>query len=142
MHNLKNKLMDALYEYEDKAKNSDGRISETEIQKIHVLTDTVKNIDKIEMLEGGEGYSGESEWMGEGRIYGNSYGDGGSSYTRGRSTRRGYGNSYRMPVYHGGYSRGDGKDEMTRKLREMISEAQSEDEREAIRACIRKIEEM
>ena len=84
MHKLKEKLLEALYEYEDKAeRNADGKISDSEIQKIHVITDTVKNIDKISMLEGGEGYSGESEWMGEGRIYGNSYNDGGNSYARG-----------------------------------------------------------
>lgn len=84
MHKIKEMLMNELYEYEEKAnKMSGGKISTQELEKIHKLTDTIKNIDKIEMLEGGEGYSEASNWMGEGRMYGNSY-DGGSSYARGR----------------------------------------------------------
>lgn len=159
MHKLKEKLMDALYEYEDKAaRNADGKISENEIQKIHVITDTVKNIDKIEMLEGSEGSSYGSDWEGEGRIYGTSYARGrGSnarrdsmgryayndgSYRNGGGIRGGNRSSYNYPYYGDGYSREDGKEEMTRKLREMISEAQSEEERNAIRHCIHAIEEL
>ena len=159
MHNLKEKLMEALYEYDDKAmQNANGKISDGEIQKIHVITDTVKNIDKIEMLENGDGYSEASEWRGE--YMGNSYGGrnmgGNSSYARGRGRnarrdsmgRYAYGdggsyrgNSYNYPYYNDGYSREDGKKEMTRKLRSMIGEASSEEEREAIRECIKTIEE-
>lgn len=83
MHKIKEMLMNELYEYEEKAKKMpNGKLSTQELEKIHKLTDTVKNIDKIEMLEDGEGYSEESNWMGEGRMYGTSY-DGGSSYARG-----------------------------------------------------------
>ena len=136
MHKLKEKLMDALYEYEDRAaRNVDGKISDGEIQKIHILTDTVKNIDKIEKLEGGDGYSGNTDFMGEGKIYGTSY-----ARTPRRDSRGRYA-SYRYP-YMDGYSREDGKAEMTRKLREMIGEASSEEERSAIRHCINAIEEM
>ena len=77
MHKLKEKLMEALYEYEEKAaKNANGKLSDMEIEKIHKLTDTVKNIDKIEMLEDGD-YSEAADFMGEGRMYGTSYNDGG-----------------------------------------------------------------
>lgn len=148
MHKLKEKLMDALYEYEDRAaRNADGKISDGEIQKIHVITDTVKNIDKIEMLESDGGVSGASEW--EGEFMGTSYARGGRG--RGSNARRDAmgryaytngGRSYRYPYYSDGYSREDGKNEMTRKLREMIGDAQSEEERNAIRHCIHAIEEM
>ena len=83
MHKIKEMLMNELYEYEEKAKRmSGGKISVQELDKIHKLTDTVKNIDKIEALESGEGYSEESNWMADGRMYGTSY-EGGSSYARG-----------------------------------------------------------
>ena len=84
MHKLKEMFMKELHEYEDKAKRmSGGRLSQADIDKIHKLTDTVKNIDKIEMLEDGEGYSEDGTYMGEGRIYGTSYARG-----RGRNARR------------------------------------------------------
>lgn len=82
MHKLKEKFMDELYALEEKAEKSSARINEADLNKIHKLTDTIKNIDKIEMLEEGGGYSEESNWMGEGRMYGTSY-EGGSSYARG-----------------------------------------------------------
>ncbi len=83
MHKIKEMLMKELYEYEDKAKKMNGgKISAGDLETLHKLTDTVKNIGKIEMLEEG-GYSEDSRYMGEGRIYGTSY-DNGSSYARGR----------------------------------------------------------
>ena len=115
MHKIKEMLMNEIYEYEENAKKmSGGKLSMQELEKIHKLTDTVKNIDKIEMLEGDEGYSEDGQYMGEGRIYGTSYArgrrnvrrdsmgrysrddgmsyDGGSSYARGgmRDGRMGY----------------------------------------------------
>ena len=147
MHKLKEKLMDALYEYEDKAeKNPNGKLSDIEIEKIHKLTDTVKNIDKIEMLEGGEGgYSEASNWMGEGRMYGTSY-EGGSSYRHGRmhakrdsmgrySREGGYSaNSYDSSGY------GRSKDQMLDELEDMLEKANSEKERHAIQNCIKQLE--
>ena len=160
MHKLKEKFMDALYEYEEKAaKNPNGKLSDMEIEKIHTLTDTVKNIDKIEMLEGGEGgYSEDSNWMGEGRMYGNSYA-GGSSSRRGRmrakrdsmgrySRESGYsetsygrgdtGSSYASN--YGSNSYGGAKDHMLDQLEEMMEQASSEKERKAIEHCIKQIE--
>lgn len=160
MHKIKEMLMDELYEYEEKAKKmSGGKISASDLDTIHKLTDTVKNIDKIEMLEDEGGYSEGGEWMGEGRMYG-SY-ESGESYARGRgrnarrdsmgrySRERGYsdeGGSYRGgSSYEGrggerGYSRGGAKEHMIRKLEMMMEDANSEKEREAIRHCIEKIE--
>lgn len=145
MHKIKEKLMEILDEYEDRARNNpDGRLSDMEIQKIHMLTDTVKNICKIEMLEDGEGYSElvdgddrvgygregysrDGEWMARGGYGGNSYREGGSSYARRRRDSMGR------------YSRADGKEHMAEKLREMMMEADGE-EREAIRKCLKEIE--
>lgn len=62
-----------------------GDIKAGDLQSIHTLTDTIKSLDKIEMLEGGESHS-----MGP-------Y-PGGSSY--------GYGEPYR-PSYDSGYGYGD-----------------------------------
>jgi hypothetical protein len=85
MHKLKEMLMNELKEYEDKAKRMNGgKISTSELDKIHKLTDTVKNICKIDMLdEENDGYSEDGTYMGEGRIYGTSYARG-----RGRNARR------------------------------------------------------
>lgn len=121
MHKIKEMLMNELYEYEEKAKKMpNGKISAGDLQTIHKLTDTVKNIDKIEMLESEDGYSEDTDFMGEGRLYGMSYARG-----RGRNARRdsmgrysregGYseerGSSYRGGSYEGGmmgasYARG------------------------------------
>ena len=160
MHKLKEKLMDELYMFEEKAeKSGSARLSEAELAKIHQLTDTVKYIDKIEMLEEGGGYSEESNWMADGRMYGTSYARG-----RGRNAKRdsmgryssdgGYseeGGSYRGGSSYarggqggnrggyGGYSR-DGGDMMER-LEEMMEEASTPKQREAIKRCMHEIEE-
>ena len=152
MHKIKEMLMNELYEYEEKAKKMNGgKLSAGDLETIHKLTDTVKNIDKIEMLEDEEGYSEDGHYMGEGRIYGTSYArgrnakrdsmgrysreggmyhDGGSSYARG-GMRDG-----RM-----GYSRDSAKEHMIEKMEDMMEDAESPKEREAIRQCIMKLEQ-
>ena len=86
MHDLKDLLCAELEDYAEKGKKS-GKMSMGDLDSIHKLTDTVKNILKIDMLEGETGYSEDGAYMGEGRIYGTSYGDemrsgGGYSYAR------------------------------------------------------------
>ena len=88
MHKLKEKLMEELYELEERLGKASGKMSSSDLEMVHKLTDTVKNIDKIEMLEEGGGYSEESNWMADGRMYGTSY-EGGSSYRRGDGRGRG-----------------------------------------------------
>ena len=93
MHDLKDLLCAELEEYAEKGKKS-GKMSAADLDGIHKLTDTVKNILKINMLEEEPdgGYSQDSRWMGEGRMYGNSYEDGNMSYEGGSSyARRGGG---------------------------------------------------
>lgn len=107
MHKIKEMLMKELYEYEEKAKKmSGGKISAGDLETLHKLTDTVKNIDKIEMLEDEDGeYSEAGGWMADGRMYG-TY-DNGSSYARGR---RGRGRNARRDSM-GRYSREGGYSE-------------------------------
>ena len=157
-------LMNELYEYEEKAKKMpNGKISQSEIDRIHKLTDTVKNIDKIEMLEDGEGYSEDTDFMGEGRMYGTSYARGrgrnarrdrmgrnssddgmtyiGGSYARGGQGGRG-GN---MGGNRGGSSYGmsyDGaKEHLMDKAEEMLEMAQDPKERRAIEKFMRELED-
>lgn len=117
MHKIKEMLMKELYEYEEKAKKMNGgKLSAGDLETLHKLTDTVKNIDKIEMLEGEDDeYSEAGNWMADGRMYG-TYDDG-SSYARGR---RGRGRNARRDSmgryareggssYEGGYSEERGR---------------------------------
>ena len=154
MHKIKEMLMKELYEYEEKAKKmSGGKISAGDLESLHKLTDTVKNIDKIEMLEEDGGYSEDGAYMGEGRIYGTSYARG-----RGRNAKRDSMGRYSREggMYHDGgssyarggmrdgrmgYSRDSAKEHMIEKMEDMMEEAESPKEREAIRQCIMKIEQ-
>lgn len=143
MHKIKEFLMKELESIDKK-----GQLSMSDLDKVHKMTDTIKNIDKIEMLEDG-GYSEDGHYMGEGRIYGTSYDDG-TSYARGRmrAKRDSMGRYSRDGGYaedgrggrRGGYSYRD-KDDMLEHLQEMMEEASSTKEREAIKRCIREMEE-
>lgn len=165
MHKIKEKLMDELREVENKLKKAgDGKMSAGDLEYIHKLTDTIKNIDKIKILEDEGGYSEEGgNWMARGAYGGNSY-EGGSSYARrrrdsmGRYSREGggysedEGSSYARGGHGGsrggnrggysreGYSREDAKEHMIDKMEEMMEMASTDKEREAIRQCISKIE--
>ena len=153
MHKIKEMLMNELYEYEEKAKKmSGGKLSMQELDKIHKLTDTVKNIDKIEMLEGDEGYSEDGQYMGEGRIYGTSYARGrgrnanrdrmgryssdGMSYDGGSSYARGGMRDGRM-----GYSRDGAKEHLMDKAEEMLEMTHDPKERKAIEKFMRELED-
>ena len=149
MHDLKDLLCAELEDYAEKGKKS-GKMSMGDLDSIHKLTDTVKNILKIDMLEDETGYSEDGAYMGEGRIYGTSYDDGmrrgaGYSYARGRgryakrdsmgrySRDDGY---MRRDVRDGGYSREDGKEYMMERIGELMDEAQKPAEKEALRRCM------
>ena len=145
---IKKMLCKELDEYAMKSK-----ISGSDLDMIWKLTDTVKNLDKIEMLE--EESGGYSEARGRGRSY-----MGGSSYDddmmyserrgRGRYAKRDsmgryssdMGSSYddyseaRMGRR---YSRDDAKDHMMSKLGSMMESADP-NEREILKDAMRKIE--
>ena len=163
MHDLKDLLCAELEDYAEKGKKS-GKMSMGDLESIHKLTDTVKNILKIDMLEEESGYSEDGHYMGEGRIYGTSYESGysdrvGSSYARGRGRyakrdsmgrySRDGGMSYDDDMSYarggrggnrggmrGGYSRDDGKEYMMEELERLMSEAEKPAEKEALRRCM------
>ena len=153
MHDLKDLLCAELEDYAEKGKKS-GKMSMGDLDSIHKLTDTIKNILKIDMLEGETGYSEDGAYMGEGRIYGTSYDDGmrrggGYSYARGRGR---YAKRDSMGRYSSDmdddyserrmdrrYSRDDAKDHMMHKIGEMMENADPK-EREALKECMRAIE--
>lgn len=132
MHELKDKLCKELEEIARKPEMSAG-----DLEAVHKLTDTIKNLDKIEMLEDG-GYSRDGDWEMEGR---GSY-ERGSSYrgrkrdSMGRYSRDGrYGPTTRM------YSRAEAKDDMMAKLEDMMGSA-SEQERAILRQAMDKLEKV
>lgn len=131
MYELKEKLCDELEEIARK-----GELGAGDLEIIHKLTDTIKNIDKISMLEDGDGYSQAGDWEMEGR---SSY-ERGASYrgrkrdSMGRYSRDGrYGPTTRM------YSRADVRDGMMAQLEEMMDHA-SEQERAILRQAMDKLE--
>jgi hypothetical protein len=152
MHDLKDLLCAELEDFAEKGKKS-GKMSMGDLESIHKLTDTVKNILKIDMLEEETGYSEDGHYMGEGRIYGTSYDDGmhregGYSYARGRRYAkrdsmgrysRDGGMSYRGGM-RGGYSRDDGKHYMMGELERLMDEASTPTEREALKKCMQALE--
>ena len=151
MHDLKDLLCAELEDYADKGKKS-GKMSMGDLDSIHKLTDTVKNILKIDMLEDESGYSEDGAYMGEGRIYGTSYDDGmrrgvGYSYARGRgryAKRDSMGRYSRDDGYmrrdgrgmRDGYSRDDGKAYMMEQLEDMMEDSEKPAEKEALRRCM------
>lgn len=141
MHELKEMLCKEL----DKIAEQ-GELTAGSLETAHKLTDTIKNIEKIMMLEdGGEysqrrGYSRAGEWTARGR-FGMPYDEGGNSYTnRGQHYVRGHysreGGRDRMT--RGGYSRDDGREEMIDQLEEMMQDADGQ-RREIIRRAMEEI---
>lgn len=129
MYELKEKLCDELDEIARK-----GELGAGDLEIVHKLTDTIKNLDKIEMLEDG-GYSQAGDWEADVR---GTYGRG-SSYrgrkrdSMGRYSREGRGG-------RGGYSRHDAKEAMMEQMEMLMDQAGSEREREAIRRCMGQLE--
>ena len=151
MHDLKDLLCAELEDYAENGKKS-GKMSMGDLDSIHKLTDTVKNILKIDKPEDESGYSEDGAYMGEGRIYGTSYDDGmrrggGYSYARGRGryakrdSMGRYGRddgSMRRDVrgMRDGYSRDEGKAYMMEQLEDMMEDAEKPAEKEALRRCM------
>ena len=145
MHDLKDLLCAELEDYAEKGKKS-GKMSMGDLESIHKLTDTVKNILKIDTLTEELGYSEDGHYMGEGRIYGTSYARGRTRAKRdsmGRYSRDGGRYSYdddmsyaRSRGYRGGYSRDEGKSYMMEQLNELMEEAEKPAEKDALRRCM------
>lgn len=110
LYDLREMLCEELDEYNRDAKNG---LNERALDTVHKLTDTIKNIDKIMMLEDGD-YSRTGEW--EANMRG-SYGRT-ENYNRGNS----YANRGRHYV-RGHYSRGDGRERMISDIENMMQDA-------------------
>ena len=129
MYELKDKLCKELDEIARKDELGAG-----DLEIIHKLTDTIKNLGKNEMLED-DGYSQAGDWEADMR---GTYGRG-SSYrgrkrdSMGRYSREGRGG-------RGGYSRHDAKEAMMEQMEMLMDQAGSEREREAIRRCMGQLE--
>ena len=114
-----------------------GEISESKLETLHKLSDTLKNLLKIQMFEGEGGYSndysGAGHWEARGYGRGGSY-DGGSSYAsrRGKHYVRGH-------YSRDGYSRDDAKQEMMEQLEDLMGDAEDSKSREAIKRCMEQI---
>lgn len=120
-----------------------GDVSVGTLEKIHKLSDTYKNLCKIEALESDEGYSEARGGRGGYYMHGSSYDDD-MMYSerrgRGRNAKRDSMGRYSSDSgYDGGYSRHDAKDWMMSQLGEMIEDADPK-EREALKECMRAIE--
>lgn len=107
---------------DDIAKKNDLGAGDLDI--LHKLTATIKNIDKIEMFEDG-GYSRAGEWEADMR---GTYGKGNSYANRGKHYVRGH------------YSRSDGKARMRDCLEDMLRDADDDRTREAIRRCMSELD--
>ena len=107
MYDLKDMLCAELDEIGKK-----GEMSAGDLETVHKLTDTIKNIDKIVMLED-DGYSRDEDYSRDGDW--------------GTNMRGNYG--------RGHYSRDDARDSMMRKLEDMLRNVDGYD-RETIQHCI------
>lgn len=114
-----------------------GEMGAGDLEIVHKLTDTIKNIDKIIMLEDdGEysqrGYSRGGDWDARGRYDdGNSYANRGQHYVRGHYSRAGR-----------RYSRADGRESMMEHLDMMLDDAKTDKERDVIKRCKAQLENM
>lgn len=140
LEKLRDMLCDELDEYKDKTKLSAG-----DLEIVHKLTDTVKNIDKICIMDEDGEYSQAGDWeaMGRGRFgdyeRGNSYA-GRRCDSMGLYSREGRGVDYsRARGGRGRYSR-EGGDGLMEHVEKMMDEAETPKEREAIKRFKKELE--
>lgn len=126
MHELKEKLCEELEEIARK-----GELGAGDLEIIHKLTDTIKNIDKIEMLEEDDGYSRDGDWEADMR---GTYGRGSSYRGRKRDSMGRYSRTGRMYPDRV-YSRGDAKEHMMEQMEDMMGGA-NEREKEILRRAM------
>ena len=124
MYKLKEKLCEELEEIARKPEMSAG-----DLEAAHKLTDTIKNIDKIAMLEEDGGYSRAGDWEADMR----------GTYARGSSYRGRKRDSMGRYSRDGRYSRHASPDMMD-KLQTMMDNASTERERDAIRRLMNEME--
>lgn len=132
MDKLKDKLCEELDEIARK-----GELGAGDLEIIHKLTDTIKNLDKIGMLE--DGYSQAGDWEIEGRAYNR-----GNSYARrkrdsmGRYSRDGRAMRYRDDRM---YSRAEAKEDIMDQIEDMMGDA-NEKEKAILRRAMTELEKV
>lgn len=110
-------------------------LSAGDLETLHKLTATIKNIDKILMFDEYDGgYSRDGYDRGDMMNRGDSY--------RGRSSYRGESYARQRRNARGQYSRGDMTEHFISKLEEMEAQTTNSTERAALRQCIDKLEGM
>lgn len=131
------KIKEALWSELDKSETAkSGELKGGELEAIHKLTDVIKNIDKICMLEDGDGYSEDGGDYGRGSSYANR----GKHYVRGHYSRDGGMGGYSSRRNRlGRYSRDDGRSEMMEHL-EMALDSASDQDKETIKRFMRQLE--
>lgn len=127
--------MKAMYELRDMlCKELDelvrkGELGAGDLEIAHKLTDTIKNLDKIERLEDDDGYSSrysrDGNWEADMR---GTYGRGSSYARRGSHYVRGH------------YSRTDGIERMREQLDRMMGETDDERVKDALRRAVSMME--
>ena len=132
MYELKDKLCKELDEIARKPEMGAG-----DLEIIHKLSDTIKNLDKIGMLE--DGYSQAGDWEIEGRAYNR-----GNSYARrkrdsmGRYSRDGRAMRYRDDRM---YSRAEAKEDIMDQIEDMMGDA-NEKEKAILRRAMTELEKV
>ena len=116
----------------DKIANQ-GELTAGSLETVGKLLDAIKDISEINAMEDYGDYSKRGNSNRMPMYYGGSY-NGGGSYRGGRSMRGGQ-------PRHGGYSYDDGRDYMIDQLEQMMEQAGSEKERQAIQKCIKQMEQ-
>lgn len=130
MDKLKEMLCTELEDYADRKS-----LSTSDLDMIHKLTDTIKNLGKIEMLEDKDGYSEHYPYDDKG----SSYARRGTHYVRGHYSRDNDEKDY-SERYDRYYSKDEAKDKMMSKLGSMMDSADPK-EREILKHAMRKLEE-
>lgn len=123
-----NDLRDILCEEIDKiAKKQE--LSAGDLETVHKLTDTVKNIDKICLMDETGEYSQSGDWEMNGR---GTY-DRGNSYAGRKRDSMG---RYSRNMH---YSRDSAKERMIDRLTDIMDDDETEEERETIMRCVNKL---
>ena len=134
LHELKKKLWSELEELAEKREMGAG-----DLEVVHKITDTIKNIDKICMLEEEGGYSEAVDGNDYGR--GSSYANRDKHYVRSHYSRDGGMDGYSSRRNRlGRYSRDDGRSEMMEHL-EMALDSASDQDKETIKRFMRQLEQ-
>lgn len=136
------KIKEALWKELEKSETArSGELKGGELEAIHKLTDTIKNIDMICMLEEESGYIEAVD--GDDYGHGSSYANRGKHYVRGNYSRDGgrdgMGGYSSRRDNRGRYSRDDGRSEMMRHIEAALDSANEQD-REAIKRLMRQME--